>query len=238
MSGYSRIPQFRSGQQAIRQAFGMLGYGSQYNGIIPDLYSAVADAQDLISPLKTYVEIPCMEYEVCDNRIELPNELALIVCASFNGLPMTWLRTGGCDRVSNNYNQFNRCSANAQGFTIDGCYMKFNPMLSNGSRIKVNGLGRPLDSDGCPMIPECCILAVSEYICKRLCIRYRDNRLGVFESDWLRHCKRARAELNQLSNQDVRNLGYFWYKQPVFASFAPGWVGWGYSGGSLAGGAP
>ena len=235
MSGYNRVPRYVSGQVAARQAFGMLGYASTYGAMKPDLDAWIADAQDLISPLKTYTEIPCLDFETCDNRIELPSDVAIITCAAANGSPMTYLPTKGCTRVIENHNQINRCNNSAQGFYIDGCYMKFKPAIPDGVTICIDGLGRPLDSEGCPMVAECCILAVSEYICKLLCRRYRDNRFSAFELDWLKHCKRARAELNQFANQDVRNLGYFWYKPVVFATFAPGWLGAGYSGDALRG---
>lgn len=238
MGNYNRIPRLVPGQQAIRQAFGMIGYASEYGAIKPDLAAWIADGMDLISPLKTYTEIPCLESEVCDNRIKLPNEVAIITCASANGNSMTYLPAKGCDRVGNNYNQNNRCGCSAQGFRIQGCYMTFKPMLGNGAIVCIDGLGRPLDEDDFPMIEECCILAISEYLASRIALRFRDNRFPTFEALWLNHVNRARAELNQLSNEQVKQLGYFWYKQPVFATFFPGWLGNGYSGGSLANSTP
>ena len=232
MSGYNTRVQYRSGQVAARQAFGQLGYASEWGAMIPDIQAWVADAQDLISRLKTYQYIPCQEYEVCDNRIEIPNEMALILCATFNGLPMTYLQTPGCGRLWDK-SVNNRCTAQQQGFWVDECYMHFKPHLSNGSIIHLDGLQRPLDDEGFPMVAECCILAVSEYICARLCLRFRDNRYTEFERLWLKHCQRARAELNQLSNKQIENLGFEWYKMPYSASFGAVGGGWGYSGGAL-----
>lgn len=223
MSGYNRRPQLVSGQIAVRQALGMVGYVDSYQTAKPDFDAWIADAQDLISPLKTYKEIGCQEFEVCDNRIELPVDMALINCASFNGLPMTYLPMKGCEKAPRN--SVNRCSAQAQGFTLSGCYMAFKPAIANGAIITVDGLGRPLDDDGCPMINECCILATSEYLAARIALRFRDNRYQVFEDLWKRHCVRARAELNQLSNKQVENLGWRYLAVPYPASYGVNWLG-------------
>lgn len=237
MSGYISIPKFVSGQVAVRQALGALGYADSYQTMKPDFDAWIADAQDLISRLKTYTDLPCGDYTVCDNRIELPNEMAIITCASFNGYEMTYKPTKGCTRycrgVGNCNTVLGKCGNPAQTFTLDGCYMHFQPTIANGAVIHVNGLGRPLDDEGCPLVAEVAILAVSEYICRQLCIRYRDNRLPIFERNWLKHCLRARAELNQFNNKATQNLGFAYFAVPYPASFNGGYNGVGYYGNGL-----
>ncbi len=223
MSGYTRRPQLVSGQVAVRQALGMIGYADSYQTMKPDFDAWIGDSCDLISPLKTYKELGCMEYEVCDNRIELPMEMALINCASFNGLEMTPLSVSGCEMPVRG--GVNRCSAGAQGFILNGCHMSFKPAIANGVIITVDGLGRPLDDDGCPMIEECCILAISEYLASMIALRFRDNRYDIFDRKWKKHCVRARAELNQLSNKQIQNLGFRYLAVPYPASYSVGWLG-------------
>lgn len=221
MSGYTRRPQLVSGQVAVRQALGLIGYVDSYQTMSPDFNSWISDAQDLISPLKTYKELGCMEYEVCDNRIELPMEMSIINCASFNGMEMTPLSVTGCEMAPRN----GRCGCGEQGFLLNGCSMAFKPAIANGAIITVDGLGRPLDDDGCPMIDECCILATSEYLASMIALRFRDNRHAIFDAKWKKHCVRARAELNQFSNKMVQNLGFRFLAVPYRASYGVSWIG-------------
>lgn len=240
MSGYNRINKYVSGKFAIRQAFGAIGYASEEGNLKPDLANWIADGNDKISPLKTYKYIPCQEYEVCNNRIEIPLAMQIILCATWNGHPMTYLNTPGCNRLwenSVNYpkNTYRGCNRVPQGFWVDECYMHFKPFLPDGTLICIDAMARPLDDDGFPMVQECCILAVSEYLAARIALRFRDNRYGEFKQNWKDECKRARAQLNQLSNNDIQKLGFIWFTQPVPATYAAGWAGFGYSGNAIRG---
>ncbi len=222
MSGYNSVPKFIPCQVAIRQALGGLGYGDSYQTMQPDLIAWVADAMDLISRLKTYTDLPCGNYTTCNNKIELPLEMALITCVTVNGKPMTYLPTKGCNKVTNN--SPNRCDCGAQGFYIDECYMHFTPAIADGVEINVGGLGRPMDVDGFPLIPEVAILAISEYVSARICLRFRDSRYNEFQRLWEKHCLRARAELNQMSNEQVRELGYRYLAVPYSANYGDGYA--------------
>lgn len=223
MSGYTIVPRYVSGQVAVRQAIGQVGYADSYQTMKPDFDSWIADACDKITRLKTYKELGCKEYEVCDNQIELPMQMTLITCASFNGLDMNPLGTSGCEQTPRN--SVNRCSAAAQGFLLNGCYMSFKPAIANGAIITVDGLARPLDDEGCPLIQECCISAISDYLCSRLCLRFRDNRYNEFKDLWKHSCVQARAQLNQFSNKQIRDLGFRYLAVPYSASYGVSWIG-------------
>ena len=227
MSGYNSIPRYTSPKEAIRNALGRLGYASSYQSMKPDFIAWTADAQDLISRLKTYVDMPYADY-VCGNKIMLPQEMGLITCATYGqidcaGTPMTYKATGNCQRLCKN--SVNRCCSSAQFFTLDECYMHFTPALADGMPIFVNGMQRPVDDEGYPLILETSVLAVSEYIAANICLRFSDKRYDVFHNLWLKHCVRARAEANQFSNIQAQNLGYLYHSMPVNVTHSPGWTG-------------
>jgi|GEM_PF-5855530 len=232
MSGYNSIPRYTSPKEAIRNALGRLGYASHYQSMKPDFIAWTADAQDLISRLKTFVDLPFADY-VCDNKIMLPQEMSLITCATYGniscaGIPMTYKATGGCDRLCKS--SVNRCCNSQQFFTLDECYMHFTPALADGVPIFVNGMQRPVDNEGYPLVLETSVLAVSEYIAANICLRFSDKRYDVFYQLWLKHCRRARAEANQISNIQAQQLGYVYHAMPVSVTHGVGWAGAGVGG--------
>lgn len=239
MSGYNDIPQYVSPQTSIRQAFGSLGYGDKYQSLKEDCMAWIADACDEISRLKIYTDVNFCggngdapnEYVVCNNKIELPMAMKIVICASFNGCPMTYRQSSGCNRLCKG--SVNRCCNSDQFFTLDECYMHFTPPIADGAIITVDGRGRLLDDDGYPMVPEVCILAVSRYVAAQVCLRYGDSRYQEFKKLWQKACLRARAELNQFSNIQTASLGYAYHKPPYRATYSVAGWGFGYGGGSL-----
>lgn len=227
-AGYNNIPIYTSPFTAIRSGLGRIGFGDVMQTLEPDLIAWVAEAQDKISRLKTFTDLPC-ELEVCDNKVMLPQEMQLIECASFNGSEMTNINNPGCcDRLTKN--SPNRCCRSAQGFYLDECYMHFKPFLPDGCIVHVDGRQRPIGTDGYPLVAEVCITAVAEYIATMVSLRFRDNRYNEFNKRWKLACKQARAELTRLSQAQIESLGYIYHRVQYPATFGVTNLNGGYLG--------
>lgn len=205
------VPKFVSPFQAIRSALGKIGYNDLPQTMQPDLIEWSIEASDMISKPKTF-KIYEDDFTVCGNKIQLDSHVLLVECASWNGRPMEYITNKGCNRCTQS--SPNRCCRSEQKFWLDECYIHFKPVMPDGEIIHVEYLQRAYGADGYPMILDSCSMAISEYVCSMVCLRFNDNRYGVFDGKWKSHCQQARAGLNRLSQAQIQNLGYLYYSNP------------------------
>lgn len=66
------------------------------------------------------------------------------------------------------------------------------------------------DEDGMFLIHEDAVLAIAEYIAFMVKRKFNDSSYGAHEKRWYFLCKQARAAMNQLSDEDIRNIGLIW----------------------------
>ncbi len=166
----------------------------------PDLIMWAIEAQDFISRPKTmkWLDMAC---EVKDNKIPIPAELQMIDCVSLCGVPLTFAPsqscgTSRCTTNCQNLYVFPVCR-NQQTWLMDECYIHFNPVMGDDKIITVKGLQRAIGNDGYPMIFQVCSTAIADYICWKLCFRYRDDRWRECKRDWFFHKRTAFSELKK-----------------------------------------
>lgn len=221
------VPRYISPLEAIRSALGDLGYGNLMQTLEPDLIRWCVESQDLISRAKTLKWVE-EDLVVEDNKIMPCAAMQMIECVSQNGNAFTYDPTRSCA---------NRCTANCatiyvypnylceQRYTLDECYIHFDPLISDGQTIHVKGVVRPMDDNGYPIINDLCVVAIQEYVKWKICFRYRDDRKRECEQRWYYLCRSARAAMQKYSQQQLQNIGLMWYAPRVHLNNYLGYAG-------------
>lgn len=194
-------------------ALGKTGYNTLEQTMKSDLKVWAIEASDMISRPRTFVVDNC-QLEVCDNKIQFPEEAQMIYCLSYHGTPMTYIGTRGCSRLYPG-SPCCRCSCE-YGFTLDSCYAHFKPCLPDGTIVDAGWLCRPYDEEGEPMVLENLTIrmAISEYVASMICLRMEDKRYQLFNDKWLHHVRLARSEVNRILEANVAALSAVYFRKP------------------------
>lgn len=202
------IPKYVSPLETIRSALGDLGYTSLMQTLEPDLIRWSAEASDFISRKKTG-KMSTHELEVKNNMAVLCSEFSMLENVEHNCRPLTLdkQRTLGCACTKS---CVTRCCGNPQTFWIDECYVHFQPAMADGEIVHVTVVERPMGPDGYPLVLDVCKIAVAEYIKWKICFLKDDPRGAACERRWYVLCVQARAQTNTLTQEQLREIGYFW----------------------------
>lgn len=194
--------------QPIRTAVGDLGYGNVMQGLEEDLVRWAIEAQDYIGRDKAK-KMETKTLIVKDNKILYCADMSIIDCVSVGGILYDFKDKHNCyDHVTSSCSC--ACDSSQFVFTTDGCYIRFEPSLADGTEVVVKYLARPMDDNGYPMIADICVFAIQEYIKWKLCFRFGDNRTSACEGRWYALCRQARPLFNNITQRDIERIGYLY----------------------------
>ena len=188
---------------------GDIGCGRLMQTLEPDLIRWCIEAQDLISRAKT-LKWSEQEFEVQDNKIMYCEGLQMVECVSLNGTPLTYDPTRSCGSCCTSGCATAKNTGGGK-WLIDDVYIHFDPVVGDGQKVVVKGLGRPFGKDGYPLVNERCLIAVQEYIKWKVLFRMGDNRAGSCEQRWYFLTRTVRAELQRYSGQQLQAIGLAWF---------------------------
>jgi hypothetical protein len=222
-----------SPKYAIRGALGNLGMGHFIQNLEEDMIRWSGEANEKIiqntKAATIYKPVSQIAYTK-NNRIKLCDGFQSLQCLKLNGcqIPFAYNKSRCTTTCSNGESGVSNCGCgsclnvvtpviqNCHSFYLDGCWVKFSPVVDDGWKVEIEAWATPKDEDGYVLVVDTNITAIQDYIAWMICRREGDSRMAMFEKNWYFNCRQARAILNDKTDAELREISKWWQPRGFF----------------------
>ena len=234
-------------QVAIRNALGNLGYSENiYQTMQPDCHRWATEAQDLIIRNKSSLPLIKGKFLTKNNQIKNEPDFQILENISICGFTVPINQTskstplvtvGSPTRGCGLWGGYPGVLTNPEWIGCEGLTYRigqyaitFSPNVPDGTTVDVDYLCKPTAEDGYPMIINRCARAIAYYIGSQICERLLDPRAESQEKKWLPACIQARAEINEMTQEEKLAIGamYMGYGNRNRRGWGYGWGNGGW----------
>jgi len=215
MGAMIEVPNFISANFAIRSALGNINMPNIASSLSQDLNRWAIEAAGLISKKQLLRRADKVTLIAKNNKVKMCESFRALECVKINGKVVPYTKQKGCSSTCTETCQscVSSCCDEESfkyEFFIKGCWIKFINNVEDGTKVEVEFWETQTDEDGMFLIHEDAVLAIAEYIAFMVKRKFNDSSYGAHEKRWYFLCKQARAAMNQLSDEDIRNIGLIW----------------------------
>jgi hypothetical protein len=168
--------------------------------------------------------------EVSNNKIKVCDNFKGVECVKVNGkviphqnnspcAPSKQEGFASCGCSSNSPDLISQCDPDMSqySFFVQGCYIKFNHSVPDGTIVDVVYWELNTDEDGYVMIFEEAVPAIQEYIAWQLLRKYNKQPQELYHRRWNELVLVVRADLNKISNEELKKMGLLWLPHKLTA---------------------